>query len=367
MNVAMPDMNRRYDIDWIRVIAIGLLMIYHVAIGFQPWGTMIGFIVSKNSWESLWTPMSLINTWRIPLLFFVSGMGVFFALQNRNLKQLLAERALRIFVPFVFGMFCLVPLHVWLRNQYYHWDLVYAWDPGHLWFLGNISVYVLILSPLFYGMIRHRKSKLVNAIRRVLSTPAGLLVVILAFVAEAEGLNPRPFELYAMTLHGFLLGLLAFFFGFCFMLSGEGFTKMMVRWRWVFLSLVLLMFLIRLNITGVNTPAYRMAIESCMGVFTVLAFGFRYLNHGNKALRYLSEAAYPVYILHMIFLYLGSYLFFPMTIPAGLQFLLVLVFTLGGCLLTYEGIRRVTLLRPLFGLKVKRRTEPVAAATSQAM
>jgi hypothetical protein len=35
---------RRYDIDWLRVIAIGLLLIYHVAIGFQSWGTMIGFI-----------------------------------------------------------------------------------------------------------------------------------------------------------------------------------------------------------------------------------------------------------------------------------------------------------------------------------
>jgi len=29
--------NRRYDIDWLRVIAIGLLLIYHIAIGFHPW------------------------------------------------------------------------------------------------------------------------------------------------------------------------------------------------------------------------------------------------------------------------------------------------------------------------------------------
>jgi hypothetical protein len=41
--------NRRYDIDWIRVIAIGLLVIYHVAVGFQPWGIMIGFITTKKN------------------------------------------------------------------------------------------------------------------------------------------------------------------------------------------------------------------------------------------------------------------------------------------------------------------------------
>ena len=35
---------RRYDIDWLRVIAIGLLLVYHIGIGFQPWGVFIGFI-----------------------------------------------------------------------------------------------------------------------------------------------------------------------------------------------------------------------------------------------------------------------------------------------------------------------------------
>src|SRR4249919_2416298 len=103
-------MNRRYDIDWLRVIAIGLLLIYHVAIGFQPWGTMIGFMVNEKSWPSLWIPMSMLNVWRIPLLFFVSGMGVYFAMQKRSWASLLRERAGRIGVPFLFGFFVIAPL-----------------------------------------------------------------------------------------------------------------------------------------------------------------------------------------------------------------------------------------------------------------
>lgn len=83
--------NRRYDIDWLRVIAIGLLLIYHIAIGFQPWGVLIGFIQNNESLESTWIPMSMLNVWRIPLLFFVSGMGVCFAIRKRNWKQLLLE------------------------------------------------------------------------------------------------------------------------------------------------------------------------------------------------------------------------------------------------------------------------------------
>src|SRR5262245_12523992 len=108
----MTNLDRRYDIDWLRVIAIGLLLIYHVALGFQPWGVMIGFIANAKPWTSLWTPMAMLNIWRIPLLFFVSGMGVYFAMQKRNWSELMAERGARILIPFLFGVFAIVPLHM---------------------------------------------------------------------------------------------------------------------------------------------------------------------------------------------------------------------------------------------------------------
>jgi glucan biosynthesis protein C len=96
--------DRRYDIDWLRVLAIGLLVIYHIAIGFQPWGVFIGFIQNDAPLEWIWAFMALLNVWRIPLLFFVSGMGVYFAIQRRSWKALLLERSKRILVPYVFGM-----------------------------------------------------------------------------------------------------------------------------------------------------------------------------------------------------------------------------------------------------------------------
>ena len=91
---------RRHDIDWLRVIAIGLLLIYHIAILFQPWAMFIGFIRSEELLEDLWKPMTLLNIWRIPLLFFVSGMGFYFAMRKRNWKQLLLERTKRILTSF---------------------------------------------------------------------------------------------------------------------------------------------------------------------------------------------------------------------------------------------------------------------------
>jgi membrane-bound acyltransferase YfiQ involved in biofilm formation len=351
----MISTNRRYDIDWVRVIAIGLLLIYHTAIGFQPWGMMIGFISSKMSWVSLWTPMTLLNIWRIPLLFFVSGMGIYFALQNRNWKQLIQERTQRILMPFIFGTFCIVPIHVFILQKYYGMQPAYVADPGHLWFLGNIFLYVLMLLPIFYYLKKNENGKWVSTLQKAMNTPLGLLPLAIALVAEVLITQPRPYEMYVMTKHGFFLGMIAFFFGFCFVLSGEGFWKMIVRWRWPFVMAGLSLYFLR--IFGLNFEETLkfglLPVETISWVLVVLSFSHLYLNRPSNALNYLSEAVYPVYILHMIFLYLASVLIFPLQINVQLQYLLTLVFTLAGCFGTYEIIRRIKYARVLFGLKMK--------------
>lgn len=348
----MNSLNRRYDIDWIRVIAIGLLLIYHVAIGFQPWGMMIAFITNAESWTSLWLPMMMLNVWRIPLLFFVSGMGVYFALQNRNWKQLIGERALRILIPFIVGAIAIVPIHLCIWQKYYNFNNTYTPDPGHLWFLGNIFVYVLLFAPLFFYLKNNENGKVVGLIRKIFSSPFGLLLVIAAFIVEAMILKPYPYELYAMTWHGFFLGMLAFLFGFCFVLSGDAFWNMLLKFRWFLLALAVALFVLRLVYFQMNTPVYLLVTESQCWILSVFVLGYKYLNRGGKVLTYLSQAAYPVYILHMIFLYLGSYFIFKMEITVQVKFVLVLLFTAAGCFATYELIRRVKWLRPLLGLKL---------------
>ncbi|MBA4057578.1 MAG: acyltransferase, partial [Marivirga sp.] len=269
--------NRRYDIDWIRVIAIALLLLYHVAIAFQPWGIMIGFIANEKSWESLWVPMTMLNVWRIPLLFFVSGMGIYFAIQNRNWQQLISERASRILLPFVFGFFIIVPVHTYIWQYYNQFVLNYNPNPGHLWFLGNIFIYVVILSPVFFYLKREKDTKLVAWIKKFCGSPLGLLPVIAVFVAEALLVDPNPYEMYAMTWHGFLLGMLAFFFGFCFVLTGSAFWDMILKWRWLFICAAIILFIFRFMQFQMRVPSYQLAIESNCWIISVFAFGYRHL------------------------------------------------------------------------------------------
>lgn len=279
-------------------------------------------------------------------------MGVYFAMRSRNWYQLLLERSRRILIPFIFGILIIVPIQISLLLQHYSWPLRYSPSPAHLWFLGNIFIYVVVLTPLFYWIKKHEVHPFVFWMKKILSHPLGLSVVLVTFILEALLVVPTIYELYAMTWHGFALGLLAFFFGFCFVLCGESFRKMLLKWRWVFLTISIAFYVYRLNQPQMNVPHFLVAIESNFWIFTVLAFGFRYLNHSSRALTFLSQAAYPIYILHMIFLSIGSIVAFQLDIPSYLQFLIILTVTIIGCFACYEFlIRRCNILRLLFGLK----------------
>lgn len=231
-------------------------------------------------------------------------------------------------------------------------DLSYIPNPGHLWFLGNIFIYVLLLSPLFYFLKRNEHGSIHRWLQKMLGNPLGLLLIVVPFILEAELLNPETYALFAFTWHGFFMGFLAFFFGFCCVYSGDAFWQTAQKWKWLFLAIAIILFSIRAVDIQQKVPYYRMAIETNMWIFAVFGFGMKYLNRPSKALNYLSQAAYPVYIIHMFILYLGSWFIMPLGIPDVLKFLSLVIITGAGCFGLYElVIRRIGILRPLFGLK----------------
>jgi hypothetical protein len=95
---SMTSWGRRYDVDWLSTLALGLLIIHHVVISFQPWTQSIGFPQNDQSQDGLWVIMSMNTIWRIPVMFLISGMGVRFAMQRCGWKRLLKDRTVRILV-----------------------------------------------------------------------------------------------------------------------------------------------------------------------------------------------------------------------------------------------------------------------------
>jgi peptidoglycan/LPS O-acetylase OafA/YrhL len=348
---------RRYDIDWLRVIAIGLLLIYHIAIIFQPWAVFIGFMRSTKLMEGLWYPMTLLNVWRIPLLFFVSGMGVYFAMQKRNVKQLLLERGKRILLPYLFGIVAVVPLHFFIFQDFYGQQLTYFAHPAHLWFLGNLVIYISLLFPVFFYLLKKQDGKFRKVLIKIMSNPLGPAVITFFFVLEVLIVKPQIFSLYAQTVHGYAMGFLAFFFGFILVYAGQPFWNTVQKWKAVYLGAAAILFAVRLIVNQTGGPNFLMAIESNLWIISLFGYAYQYLNRPSKVLAYLSKAVYPIYMVHMFVLYGAAWLVIPLEIPVFLQFTLIVIITAVVCIVLYEILKRIPILRNAFGIRLKLKTK----------
>ncbi len=110
MTTVEATQGRRYDLDWLRFIAILILLFFHTGMLFNNWGWHI-----KNSETSTafryW--MIWLHEWRMPLLLFISGAGTYMALGKRTPKHFAIERVKKLFIPLVFGMFVVVPPQIY--------------------------------------------------------------------------------------------------------------------------------------------------------------------------------------------------------------------------------------------------------------
>ncbi len=159
--VRMGAAGERYDfLDWLRVIAIFVLLFFHTGMIFVGWGW---HVMNDQRIESLVIPMDISHRLRMPLLFVIAGAGMWFALQRRTGGQLLKERTVRLLFPLIIGMFLIVPPQVFyerlFQGQWHGGFLQFFWErtlqfrpyPAgdfswhHLWFIVYLYVYVPLL------------------------------------------------------------------------------------------------------------------------------------------------------------------------------------------------------------------------------
>ncbi|MEQ9316591.1 MAG: hypothetical protein RLN72_12125, partial [Henriciella sp.] len=100
-----------------------------------------------------------------------------------------------------------------------------------------------------------------------------------------------------------------------------------------------------------------------LAILSLLALAQRFLNRPGPALRYMTEAVFPWYILHQTITVVAGYWLTRQGLDLRTEFTLVVLATIGGCALLHEFlIRRIGWLRPWFGLKPAGRARRVPAA-----
>jgi glucan biosynthesis protein C len=110
--VPAPAFPRRYDLDWLRIIAFGLLILYHTGMFYVTWDWHVKSVHAGPAAE--WA-MMLLNPWRLALLFFISGVALRFAADKLRRPKLSRERAVRLGLPILFGMIVIVAPQSWLQ------------------------------------------------------------------------------------------------------------------------------------------------------------------------------------------------------------------------------------------------------------
>ncbi|HWR31150.1 MAG TPA: acyltransferase family protein, partial [Negativicutes bacterium] len=97
---------RRYYLDWLRVLGMLVVLLFHSARFFD----LIGWDLKNKEVSSGVTIFILfVNYWIMPLFFMLAGAGALFALTARTKVEFVRERFNRLIVPYFFGLFILVP------------------------------------------------------------------------------------------------------------------------------------------------------------------------------------------------------------------------------------------------------------------
>ncbi len=384
---------RRYELDWLRSVVVLGLLPYHVAVVFA-----IGpgdYVKSPQRSVVFDFAATFVSFVGMPLLFLVSGAATWFALNRRTPGRYMLERAARLVIPFIFGVLALVPIQLYfdrLASPSYHLtylqfyrEFLIGWATitqrgvfglgfqywGHLWFVLYLLALSVFLLPILLGLRRPAARRMIEAIASYVQRPFLLLLLVGAPLVVIEGVLRGPIgqrayldysNLYSGPA-GLVLYAAVFLVGYILYADARC-QQAVVRATPLALAQALVLIAlheITLAIAGTSLASapwgaflirgVRGYITACL-LIAILGIAQRYLTTGGSALRYLNEASYPVYVLHMPILTALGFYIVSWRIPLVIAFLALLIATTCSVFGVYEGIvRRIPLFRFFFGLK----------------
>ncbi len=389
-------MNRRHDIDTLRVLAFGLLILYHAGMIYVAPTSDWGFTLkSSHLAEWLQYPMLFLNRWRMELLFLISGLAVHFLRGKIGLPGLAWKRTVRLLLPLVFGMLVVMPIQPYVGGLADHaiepgfgTFLLHYWTHGykdygltweHLWYLPYLWLFTMLLLPLL-PLLESRLGQRLRASCLRLRGASLLVHPVLPLFAYGVLLSWRYPETHALVGDWYALALYATMFFYGYLLgTDDGLWAELARLRRVTLPLALACFAAYLCLDRfagqfIHARAAVIVIKlltvwlhysyTWIAIAAVLGWGHALLNRPFRWLPYAREAVYPWYVLHQSLLLFFAWQLLPLGLGPVAEPALIVLGTIGGCALLHEFvIRRVRWLRPLFGLDALRSKTAAMAAS----
>jgi surface polysaccharide O-acyltransferase-like enzyme len=369
----MTTTTRLHFLDWLRVLAFGLLIFYHTGMLYVTWPYHVKSprLVPGVEWV-----MVLTNPWRLALLFFISGVASRFLLGKLGPVRFARDRVARLLPVLLFGMLVVVPPPTYFEHSRSgHWSGSYrafwlehylAADPtlgvvvptwNHLWFLVYLLAYCLAFAALAAAW---------RARRALDCPPAVLLIGPAVWLAAANVLASE----WRPDTHAFLgdwaghLRWTGLFAAGTLAARSDGFWSVVRQRRQALAGAALaaaaafLAIRVMLHAGWVGErwdgPTYAIASAAFgwLAILAIVGLAAHHLRDPSPALSYLNLAILPVYVLHQTVLIALAVALFPARLPLWIEGPALAAGTLGLSLALYElAIRRWAPLRFLFGLK----------------
>ncbi len=384
-----PQAERLHYLDWLRVLAVIGVFLFHALHPFTggPW-------VIKNQVESL--PLTIIVffffPWGMPFFFLIAGMGSWLALRHRTAGQFARERFQRLLVPFFVGALLFTPIQLtyewWNRSQLGQTQATllaylggrhpplsprfFDWAGFHLWFLGFLFAFSMLGLPIFLWLRGMAGKRIEEGLARLCDRRGGLMAFILPLLLIQ--LLFRPFAPAEQDWADFFYRFAFFVLGYL-MYTDTRFLPAVRRERWLMAVMGSAAFvaLAALSVaadpeklmSSPGLPGYYLfwalfAVNSWCWTLVALALGMRYLDFTNRWLEYGKEAVLPFFVVHQPVIVVIATFVVQWNTGLGIKALVVVAASFAISLGIYEFlIKRIGFLRTLFGMHA---VQPARAA-----
>ena len=374
---------RRSDLDWLRVLLILSVFLFHSGRAFLP----IPWHINDSTGSSgMMYFAQFMLAWMLPTIFIISGASIWFSLGFQKAGRFLRGKVLRLLVPLVFGIFILSPHQVYIERltngqfsgsfikwfpQYF--EGVYGFGGNfatvglHLWYLFFLFIFSLILLPLFLYLRSDKGRPVTKAFGSFLRIPGMIYILGLTLTVPMAFINPESFFGMREEFAGWniIYYISVLFFGFMFF-ADKRIQEAIIRQRWVsliagiILYLMFRVFRISFRPSPFQLGWFHYVLSSWCLIMAILGFGMKCLTGTGRFIRYSNEGVLPFYILHQPVIVLIAFWVIQLQIPIVVKYIIIVILSFIAIIVLFEGIRRVGVLRFLFGMKVRR-----ASASSQ--
>jgi glucan biosynthesis protein C len=366
------DVVRYHGLDALRGFAMLLGIVIHAALPYMP-GLEWFWPSDKDSSNVIWFLQVFIHSWRMPLFFIVSGFFTHLVISRKSWKHWWANRALRIALPLVIFTPLMALALPWIFAFGFSKDgtvnLFYSNDgqPWHLWFLWHLLIFTAAsfifvpISRLKLGFISSAASKSADLFSSVFfrSNVPILFITLVTFMTANTGaeliINPIATALY---------------FGLGFSLYGNQklFQKLKNNWKYyILISIPVFVGLIVVTKLTLgwdwSDPRWELwefpitLLKIAPGVlfsFGLIGLAESKLTSPNNIIRFISDSAYWVYLVHLPIVCFITFYMLRFTWPAEIKFIIAITLAAVLCLVTYKLFVRSTFI----GLLLNGKTYP---------